>query len=41
MKTGTQVKKIKKSGFLVRMKTKSGQRIINARRKKKRKKINL
>nr|YP_009546589.1 ribosomal protein L34 [Gelidium kathyanniae]AYO27937.1 ribosomal protein L34 [Gelidium kathyanniae] len=37
--TGTNRKKLKKSGFRARMKTKQGQRILNSRRKKRRKKI--
>ena len=36
---GTKRKKANNSGFRVRMKTVSGQRIIKARRKKGRKKI--
>nr|WGH13872.1 ribosomal protein L34 [Lophurella pseudocorticata] len=39
MKTATQLKKKRKNGFLIRMKTKSGQRIINLKRKKKRKQL--
>nr|YP_009295546.1 50S ribosomal protein L34 [Mastocarpus papillatus]AOL58030.1 50S ribosomal protein L34 [Mastocarpus papillatus] len=38
---GTNRKKIRKSGFLVRMKTVSGRRIINARRRKRRKRVGL
>jgi large subunit ribosomal protein L34 len=38
---GTNRKRIKTSGFRIRMQTKSGQRIIQARRKKKRKQIVL
>lgn len=38
---GTNIKKIRKSGFRIRMKTTSGQKIIKARRKKRRKKISL
>lgn len=41
MKTGTKLKKHRKSGFLSRMKRKSGQKIFNARRKKKRNQISL
>lgn len=41
MKTGTRLKKVKKSGFRIRMKSKSGQKIINNKRKKKRKSINI
>lgn len=33
---GTNKKSLKKSGFRARMKTKNGQNIINARRKKNR-----
>nr|YP_009397547.1 ribosomal protein L34 [Dipterosiphonia australica]ARW66733.1 ribosomal protein L34 [Dipterosiphonia australica] len=40
MKTSSILKKKRKSGFLVRMKTKSGKKIINLKRKKKRKVIN-
>ena len=36
---GTNRKRIKTSGFRVRMQTPSGKRIINARRRKNRKKI--
>nr|YP_010850336.1 ribosomal protein L34 [Lophurella caespitosa]YP_010850534.1 ribosomal protein L34 [Lophurella hookeriana]YP_010850732.1 ribosomal protein L34 [Lophurella mutabilis]YP_010850930.1 ribosomal protein L34 [Aphanocladia stichidiosa]YP_010851524.1 ribosomal protein L34 [Echinothamnion hystrix]WGH13279.1 ribosomal protein L34 [Lophurella caespitosa]WGH13478.1 ribosomal protein L34 [Lophurella hookeriana]WGH13676.1 ribosomal protein L34 [Lophurella mutabilis]WGH14071.1 ribosomal protein L34 [Aph len=39
MKTATKLKKKRKNGFLIRMKTKSGQRIINLKRKKKRKQL--
>nr|YP_009393214.1 ribosomal protein L34 [Symphyocladiella dendroidea]ARW61776.1 ribosomal protein L34 [Symphyocladiella dendroidea] len=39
MKTVTTIKKKRKNGFLSRMKTKSGQRIINLRRQKKRKEL--
>nr|YP_010851326.1 ribosomal protein L34 [Echinothamnion hookeri]WGH14466.1 ribosomal protein L34 [Echinothamnion hookeri] len=39
MKTATKLKKKRKNGFLIRMKTKSGQRIINSKRKKKRKQL--
>nr|QCI08822.1 ribosomal protein L34 [Sphondylothamnion multifidum] len=39
MNKGTNIKKSRKSGFRARMKTPSGQKIINAKRKKKRKKI--
>nr|YP_009395694.1 ribosomal protein L34 [Herposiphonia versicolor]ARW64674.1 ribosomal protein L34 [Herposiphonia versicolor] len=34
MKTVTKIKKKRKNGFLVRMKTKSGRKILNSRRKK-------
>jgi large subunit ribosomal protein L34 len=34
---GTNKKSIKKSGFRARMKTKNGQNILNARRRKNRK----
>jgi large subunit ribosomal protein L34 len=36
---GTNRKRIKTSGFRTRMKTPSGKRIIQAKRRKKRKKI--
>lgn len=36
---GTNRKRLKKSGFRARMKTKQGQRILNSRRNKRRKKI--
>nr|YP_010618796.1 Ribosomal protein L34 [Deltalsia parasitica]WAX02809.1 Ribosomal protein L34 [Deltalsia parasitica] len=39
MKTVTSIKKKRKNGFLSRMKTKSGQKIINSKRKKKRKQL--
>nr|YP_009391549.1 ribosomal protein L34 [Laurenciella marilzae]ARW59693.1 ribosomal protein L34 [Laurenciella marilzae] len=39
MNKGTKRKKLKKIGFLIRMSTKSGKKIISNRRKKKRKKI--
>nr|YP_010618991.1 Ribosomal protein L34 [Pterosiphonia complanata]WAX03004.1 Ribosomal protein L34 [Pterosiphonia complanata] len=39
MKTVTSIKKKRKNGFLNRMKTKNGQRIINLKRQKKRKKL--
>nr|WGH12885.1 ribosomal protein L34 [Echinothamnion sp.] len=39
MKTATKLKKKRKNGFLIRMKTKSGQRIINLKRKKRRKQL--
>lgn len=38
---GTNIKKIRKSGFRIRMTTTSGQNIIKARRKKRRKKISI
>ena len=38
---GTTRKRIKKSGFRIRMKTVSGQRVIKSRRKKGRKKVAL
>lgn len=38
---GTNRKRIKTSGFRVRMQTSSGQRIIRARRRKNRKRISL
>lgn len=39
MNKGTKLKKSRKLGFLVKMSTKSGKKIINKRRSKKRKKI--
>lgn len=39
MNKGTKLKKVRKSGFRKRMQTKSGQRIINSKRQKKRYKI--
>nr|YP_010619376.1 Ribosomal protein L34 [Xiphosiphonia pinnulata]WAX03389.1 Ribosomal protein L34 [Xiphosiphonia pinnulata] len=39
MKTVTAIKKKRKNGFLSRMRTKSGRRIINLKRQKKRKKL--
>nr|CRF40024.1 Ribosomal protein L34 [Laurencia snackeyi] len=39
MNKGTKLKKCRKIGFLARMSTKSGRRIINNRRRKKRKTI--
>nr|YP_009394030.1 ribosomal protein L34 [Rhodomela confervoides]ARW62592.1 ribosomal protein L34 [Rhodomela confervoides] len=41
MKTGTRLKKVKKSGFRVRMKSKGGQKTIKNKRRKKRKLINV
>ncbi|CAM9096958.1 unnamed protein product [Choristocarpus tenellus] len=38
---GTNKKAIGVSGFRIRMKSKSGQKIINKRRKKKRKQLSL
>nr|AOM64613.1 ribosomal protein L34 [Riquetophycus sp.] len=38
---GTNIKKIHKSGFRIRMKTVSGRRIIKARRKKGRKLLSI
>nr|UAD87539.1 ribosomal protein L34 [Gracilaria salicornia] len=38
---GTNLKRIKKSGFRARMSTSSGRNILNAKRRKKRKKIAL
>nr|YP_010902810.1 ribosomal protein L34 [Hypnea flava]WCH54864.1 ribosomal protein L34 [Hypnea flava] len=38
---GSNRKRIKKSGFRARTKTPSGRRILNRKRKKGRKKINL
>ena len=39
MNKGTKIKKFRKVGFLIRMSKKSGRKIINSRRYKKRKKI--
>nr|YP_010951860.1 50S ribosomal protein L34 [Laurencia obtusa]WMP12156.1 50S ribosomal protein L34 [Laurencia verruciformis]WMP12799.1 50S ribosomal protein L34 [Laurencia obtusa] len=39
MNKGTKLKKSRKIGFLIRMSTKSGRRIINNKRRKKRKQI--
>nr|YP_009944500.1 ribosomal protein L34 [Osmundea sinicola]QFR99794.1 ribosomal protein L34 [Osmundea sinicola] len=39
MNKGTKLKKARKLGFLIKMSTKSGKRIINKRRYKKRRKI--
>lgn len=39
MNKGTNIKKIRKSGFRIRMKKNSGKRIIKAKRLKKRYKI--
>lgn len=41
MDKGTKLKKSRKIGFLVRMSTKSGKRIINNKRRKKRKKLSI
>nr|QCI06465.1 ribosomal protein L34 [Dictyurus purpurascens] len=41
MNKGTKIKKIRKSGFRIRMKTASGKRIVKARRKKQRNKISI
>nr|QCI07788.1 ribosomal protein L34 [Pleonosporium borreri] len=41
MNKGTNIKKIRKCGFRSKMKTPSGKRIINNRRRKKRIKITL
>nr|YP_010196702.1 ribosomal protein L34 [Gracilaria cliftonii]UAD84506.1 ribosomal protein L34 [Gracilaria cliftonii] len=38
---GTNLKRIKKSGFRARMSTPSGRKILNCRRRKKRKRITL
>nr|ARW63628.1 ribosomal protein L34 [Chondria sp. (in: red algae)] len=40
MNTGTKLKKSRKLGFLARMSTKSGRKILNNKRRKKRQKIN-
>nr|YP_009394451.1 ribosomal protein L34 [Vertebrata thuyoides]ARW63013.1 ribosomal protein L34 [Vertebrata thuyoides] len=37
MKTVSKLKRKRKNGFLIRMRTKTGQRVITSRRKKKRK----
>nr|YP_009391753.1 ribosomal protein L34 [Acrosorium ciliolatum]ARW59897.1 ribosomal protein L34 [Acrosorium ciliolatum] len=39
MNRGTNLKKLRKSGFRIRMRSNSGRRIINAKRLKKRYKI--
>lgn len=41
MKTGTKLKKRRKSGFLSRMQRKSGKKILKNKRNKKRKQISL
>nr|QCI04139.1 ribosomal protein L34 [Antithamnionella ternifolia] len=41
MNKGTKLKKLRKSGFRIRMKSVSGKRIIKARRYKKRHKISI
>nr|YP_009392585.1 ribosomal protein L34 [Bostrychia tenella]ARW61147.1 ribosomal protein L34 [Bostrychia tenella] len=41
MKTGTKLKKLRKSGFLSRMQRKSGQKILNNQRRKKQNKTNV
>jgi large subunit ribosomal protein L34 len=38
---GTRLKKVRTSGFRARMESKTGRRIINARRKKGRKKVTV
>ena len=38
---GTQLKKVRKSGFLKRIGSKTGRRIISARRKKGRNKLKV
>ena len=38
---GTILKKVRVSGFLTRMRTKSGQKVINGRRKKGRRKLTV
>lgn len=39
--SGTKRKRIRKSGFRARMKTSDGRRILQSRRRKKRKKISI
>lgn len=41
MTQGTKLKKRRKSGFLSKMRKKSGKKIINAKRHKKRSQISL
>nr|YP_009398358.1 ribosomal protein L34 [Lophocladia kuetzingii]ARW67544.1 ribosomal protein L34 [Lophocladia kuetzingii] len=41
MNKGTKLKKARKMGFLIRMKKKSGKRIMNSKRQKKRKIISI
>nr|QCI04892.1 ribosomal protein L34 [Bornetia secundiflora] len=41
MNQGTNIKKLRKSGFRSRMKTSSGRKIINLKRNKKRYQINI
>lgn len=38
---GTNLKKIRKSGFMARIKTSSGRNIIKSKRRKKRKNLGL
>jgi len=38
---GTNLKRIKTSGFRLRMESKTGRRIVNARRRKGRKKLTV
>nr|YP_010198920.1 ribosomal protein L34 [Hydropuntia urvillei]UAD88369.1 ribosomal protein L34 [Hydropuntia urvillei] len=38
---GTNIKRVRKSGFRFRMKTTSGRKILSCRRRKKRKKVAL
>nr|YP_010903804.1 ribosomal protein L34 [Hypnea musciformis]WCH56855.1 ribosomal protein L34 [Hypnea musciformis]WCH57055.1 ribosomal protein L34 [Hypnea musciformis] len=38
---GSNRKRIRKSGFRARMKTTSGRRILNKKRRKERKKVNV
>nr|YP_010851128.1 ribosomal protein L34 [Aphanocladia delicatula]WGH14269.1 ribosomal protein L34 [Aphanocladia delicatula] len=39
MKTCTKLKKKRKHGFLIRMRTKNGQRIVNLKRRKGKKRL--
>jgi len=38
---GTNLKRVRTSGFLTRMESKTGRRVLNARRKKGRKKLTV